>query len=117
MTKISIILGVSVVLMLFMFLLVGHHRDIPDRVRQDRSELLGAGSSPVGQVSVPAADSQREPVKKAAGAPVARRASTTDGGRGSSSRTTFNNTTMDSASMGSADTGRLQGFGCDSKIS
>jgi hypothetical protein len=34
MTKISIILGVSVVLMLFVFLLVGHHRDIPDRVRQ-----------------------------------------------------------------------------------
>jgi len=70
MTKISIILGVSVVLMLFMFLLVGHHRDIPDRVRQDRSELLGAGSSAVGQISVPAADSQREPVKKAAGAPA-----------------------------------------------
>ena len=39
MSKISIILGVSVVLMLFIFLLVGHHRDIPDRVRQDRSEL------------------------------------------------------------------------------
>ena len=51
MTKISIILGVSVVLMLFMFLLVGHHREIPDQVRQ-------------------AADSQREPVTKAAGAPT-----------------------------------------------
>jgi hypothetical protein len=51
MTKISIILGVSVALMLFIFLLVGHHRDIPDRVRQ-------------------AADSQREPVTKAAGAPA-----------------------------------------------
>ena len=68
--KLSIILGVSVVLMLFVFVLVAHHRDIPDRVRQDRSELLGAGSSPVGQISVPAADSQREPVKKAAGAPA-----------------------------------------------
>ena len=70
MTKISIILGVSAVLMLFIFLLVGHHRDIPDRVRQDRSELLGAGSSvaeriqPAGQVSVPAAETRREPVKK-----------------------------------------------------
>ena len=71
MTKsLSIILGISVVLMLFIFLLVGHHRNIPDRVRQDRSELLGAGSSPVGQISVPAADSQREPVEKAAGAPA-----------------------------------------------
>lgn len=75
MTKISIILGVSAVLMLFIFLLVGHHRDIPDRVRQDRSELLGAGSSvteriqPAGQVSVPAAETRREPVKKAAPAP------------------------------------------------
>jgi len=70
MTKISIILGVSAVLMLFIFLLVGHHREVPDRVRQDRSELLGAGSTPAerikpaGQVSVPAAETQREPVKK-----------------------------------------------------
>ena len=66
----SIILGIGALLMLFIFLLVGHHRDIPDRVRLDRSELLGAGSSPVGQIGVPAADSQREPVKKAAGAPA-----------------------------------------------
>ena len=70
MTKISIILGVSAVLMLFIFLLVGHHREIPDRVRQDRSELLGPGSSgaerikPAGEVSVPAAETRREPVKK-----------------------------------------------------
>jgi hypothetical protein len=69
MTKISIILGVSVVLMLFIFLLVGHHRDIPDRVRQDRSELLGAGSSAAGRAGVPAAETQREPAKKAAAAP------------------------------------------------
>ncbi len=65
MTKISIILGVSVVLMLFIFLLVGHHRDIPDRVRQDRSELLGAGSSVAD--SVPSAE---KPVEKAAAAPT-----------------------------------------------
>jgi hypothetical protein len=66
MTKISIILGVSVVLMLFIFLLVGHHRDIPDRVRQDRSELLGAGSSAAERAGVPAAETQRKPAKKAA---------------------------------------------------
>jgi hypothetical protein len=68
--NVSIILGVSVVLMLFIFLLVGHHRDTPDRVRLDRDALRGAGSSgaerskPAGQVSVPAAETQREPVKK-----------------------------------------------------
>jgi len=69
MSKISIILGVSVVLMLFIFLLVGHHRDIPDRVRQDRSELLGAGSSVAERVSVPAGETRQEPVKKAVTAP------------------------------------------------
>ena len=77
MTKsLSIILGISVVLMLFIFLLVGHHRDIPDRVRQDRSELLGAGSNvaertkSASQVSGPAAQTRPEPVKKAAAAPT-----------------------------------------------
>jgi hypothetical protein len=65
-----------VVLMLFIFLLVGHHREIPDRVRQDRSELLGAGSSvaerskPVGQVGASAAETQREPAQKAVAAPT-----------------------------------------------
>jgi len=67
--SLSIILGISLVLMLFIFLLVGHHRDIPDRVRQDRSELLGAGSSAAERVGVPAAETQREPAKKAAAAP------------------------------------------------
>ena len=73
--NVSIILGVSVVLMLFIFLLVGHHHDIPDRVRLDRGALLGAGSSvaerskPAGKVSVPAAETQRQPVKKAVAAP------------------------------------------------
>jgi len=71
----SIILGISVVLMLFIFLLVGHHRDIPDRVRLDRGALLGAGSSvaerikPVAQVNVASAETQREPVKNVAAAP------------------------------------------------
>ena len=56
--NVSIILGISVVLMLFIFILVAHHHDIPNRVQQDRGALLGTGSSvaerikPVGQVSV-----------------------------------------------------------------
>jgi hypothetical protein len=56
--NVSIILGISAVLMLFIFVLVAHHHDVPDRVRQHRGALLGTGSSvaerikPVGQVSV-----------------------------------------------------------------
>ena len=71
----SIILGISAVLMLFIFLLVGHHRDTPDRVRLDRGALLGTGSSvaerikPVAQVNVASAETQREPLKSAAAAP------------------------------------------------
>ena len=78
-TNISIILGISAVLMLFIFVLVAHHRDTSERVRQDRSALLGTGSSAaerikaVGQVSVPSAETQREPVKKAVAAPPPRR--------------------------------------------
>jgi len=73
--NVSIILGISVVLMLFIFLLVGHHQHIPDRVRLDRRPLLGTGSSvaerikPVAQVNVASAETQREPVKSAAVAP------------------------------------------------
>jgi cytochrome c5 len=73
--NVSILLGVSVVLMLFIFVLVVHHRDVPGRVQQDRGALLGAGSSvaerikPVGQVSVASAETQREPVKSAVTAP------------------------------------------------
>src|SRR5437773_3184440 len=65
----SIILGISALLMLFIFLLVAHHRDIPDRVRLDRGALLGTGSSvaerikPVGQVNVASAETEREPAK------------------------------------------------------
>jgi len=71
----SIILGISALLMLFIFLLVGHHRDIPNRVRLDRGVLLGTGSSvaerikPVAQVNVASAETQREPVKNAVAAP------------------------------------------------
>ena len=72
---ISIFLGISVVLTLFIFLLVSHHRHIPDRVRLDRGALLGGGSSvaerikPVAQVNLASAETQREPVKNAAAAP------------------------------------------------
>jgi len=72
--NVSIILGISVVLMLFFFVLVAHHHDIPDRVQQHRGALLGPGSSmaerikPVGQISVPSAATQRESVKNAAAA-------------------------------------------------
>ncbi len=73
--KVSIILGISVVLMLFIFLLVGHHHDIPDRVRLDRGALLGTGSSvaerirPIAQVNVASAETQRAPAKNAGAAP------------------------------------------------
>jgi cytochrome c5 len=72
---VSTILGISVVLMLFIFLLVGHHHDIPNRVRLDRGALLGTGSSvaerikPVAQVNLASAETQREPVKNAKAAP------------------------------------------------
>ena len=70
----SIILGISVVLMLFIFVLVVHHHEIPDRVRQDRGALLDTGSGvaerikPVAQVDVVSAETQREPVKIAVAA-------------------------------------------------
>jgi cytochrome c5 len=73
--SVSIILGISVVLMVFIFVLVAHHRGISDRIRQDRSALLATGSSvaerikPVGQVSVVSAETQREPAKDAVAAP------------------------------------------------
>jgi len=73
--NVSIILGVSAVLLLFFSVLVAHHHDIPDRVRLDRGALLATGSSvaerikPVGQLSVLSAETQREPVKNAVAAP------------------------------------------------
>ena len=73
--NVAVILGVSGVLMMFIFLLVGHHQHIPNRVRLDRGVLLGTGSSvderikPVAQVNVASAETQREPVKNAVAAP------------------------------------------------
>jgi len=74
-TNVWTILGISAVLMLFIFLLVGHHYGMRDRVRMDRAVLLGSGSNvaerikPVAQVEVASAQTQREPVKSAAAAP------------------------------------------------
>lgn len=73
--NVSIILGISVVLMLFIFVLVSHHRGMSDRARQDRSALLATGSSvaerikPFGQVSVASTETQRDPVRDAVAAP------------------------------------------------
>ena len=75
----SIILAVSVVLLLFIFVLVVHHRGISDRVRVDRGTLLASGSNvaerikPVGQVEVASAETQQEPAKIAVAAPPAGR--------------------------------------------
>ena len=74
-TNVWTILGISAVLMLFIFLLVGHHYGIPDRVRMDRAVLLGSGSNvaerikPVAEVNVASAETQRAPAKNAAAAP------------------------------------------------
>ncbi len=72
--KVSIILGISVVLMLFIFVLVAHHRGVPDRVQQQRGALLGTGTNPAelikaAPVSVPAAETQREPAGNAVAVP------------------------------------------------
>jgi cytochrome c5 len=73
--NVSIILGISAVLMFFFFALVAHHHDISERVRQHRSAPPATGPSvaegikPVGQLSVASAQTQREPVKNAMAAP------------------------------------------------
>ena len=45
MMNVMVILGISVVLMLFISLLVVHHQNVPDRIKQDRSALLSIVSS------------------------------------------------------------------------
>ena len=72
---VAMILGASAVLLLFIFILVAHHRGIPERVRLDRGALLSTASSvaerikPVGQASVQSAETQSEPAKTAVAAP------------------------------------------------
>ena len=77
--NVSMILGVSAALLLFLYVLVSHHRDIPDRVRLDRSALRSTASSaaerikPVGRIEVTSAETQRDPVKIAVAATPASR--------------------------------------------
>jgi len=69
--NVSIIVGVSAALLLFIFILVAHHRDIPEKVRMDRGVLLAGGSSvaerikPVGEIAFAAAQTGQSPAKNA----------------------------------------------------
>ncbi|MDA1117359.1 MAG: c-type cytochrome [Proteobacteria bacterium] len=75
---VSMIVGTTVILLLFIFILVGHHRGMPDRARMDRGALLSSATSvaerikPVGQVSVLAAQTKPEPVKNTVAPPPSR---------------------------------------------
>ncbi|MSQ49463.1 MAG: cytochrome c5 family protein [Betaproteobacteria bacterium] len=68
---ISVILGATAALLLFIFILVAHHREMPDRVRMDRSVLLATPATvaerikPVGQISIAGAQTQPAPVNTA----------------------------------------------------
>jgi cytochrome c5 len=70
------ILGSGLALLAFMFILVAHHREVPDRVRMDRSVLLAGGSSvaerikPVGEIAVAGAQAKPAPAPSAAAAPA-----------------------------------------------
>ena len=72
--KASIFVGLSVLLMLFIFVLVAHHRDIPDQARQHRDALLGTRATaderikPVGRLDVASVETPREPAKIAVAA-------------------------------------------------
>jgi len=73
---VAMILGSSAVLLVFIFILVAHHRIIPDKVRMDRSTLLAGGSSvaerikPVGEIAVVGAQAGQAPAPSAAAAPA-----------------------------------------------
>jgi cytochrome c5 len=68
---VAMILGSSVALLVFIFILVAHHREIPDKVRMDRGVLLADGSSvaerikPVGEIALAATETSKTPAKKA----------------------------------------------------
>ena len=72
--RVTVILGISVLLILFTFILVAHNRDVPERVRLQRGELLRSGSSvaerikPVARLEFAAEETRKEP-EKAAPAP------------------------------------------------
>ncbi len=68
---VAMILGSSAALLVFIFILVAHHREIPDKVRMDRGVLLASGSSvaerikPVGEIAFATAQTGQVPAKKA----------------------------------------------------
>jgi cytochrome c5 len=71
---VAMILGSSAALLVFIFILVAHHRHIPEKVRMDRGVLLAGGSSvaerikPVGEIAVAAAQTGQAPAKQAVAA-------------------------------------------------
>lgn len=71
-----IIFGIGVVLLLFGYAFVAHHRDTPDQIRQHRNALLRSGpgaadgTRAAGQINGAAAAAPREPVQVAAAAPA-----------------------------------------------
>lgn len=76
-THLLMILGSSAALLVFIFLLVAHHREIPERVRLDRGALLASASvaeriKPVGEVALAAAETAPAAAKStvAAATPV-----------------------------------------------
>ncbi len=74
--NVSIILVISAGLTLFTYIFVEHHRDIPDRVLQERNALLSTGSSvverikAVGRINVASTETQGALVPVAAVATV-----------------------------------------------
>jgi cytochrome c5 len=71
---VAMILGATAALLVFIFLLVAHHRDVPEKVRLDRGTLLASGSNvaerikPVGEIAVAAAETRQAPAKEAVSA-------------------------------------------------
>jgi len=71
---VAMILGSSAALLVFIFILVAHHRNVPEKVRMDRGVLLAGGSSvaerikPVGEIAVAAAQTGQAPAKQAVAA-------------------------------------------------
>jgi cytochrome c5 len=72
---VAMILGTSAGLLVFIFILVAHHREIPDKVRLDRGTLLAGGSKvaerikPVGKIASVAVETGQAPAKSAVAAP------------------------------------------------
>jgi cytochrome c5 len=70
---VAMLLGSTLALLVFMFILVSHHRQVPERVRLDRGALLSTSSvaeriKPVGEIAFAAAQTPPAPAQ---GAPAA----------------------------------------------